>query len=160
MVAIGVIHTVALVFAVLCSSGGAAVAGLPVFACCALFVFALQWLAFVPAYARQTERYYDLTGSVTYIGAVVLALVLVDEISTRSLLLAGLVSLWALRLGSFLFRRIGDDGGDRRFSRIGRGGRSPKTQGTGPSPGADPRGLQNKRTIRTISGALVSDAPV
>jgi steroid 5-alpha reductase family enzyme len=33
----------------------------------------------------------------------------------RALLLAGLVALWSLRLGSFLFARITRDGADRRF---------------------------------------------
>ncbi len=91
---------------------------LPVFAWCALFIFAMQWLAFIPAFLRQTERFYDLTGSVTYIAAVVLALGLSDNLSFSSILLALCVIVWATRLGSFLFLRILVDGSDSRFDKI------------------------------------------
>lgn len=100
------------------SQGGVTVEGVPVFALCALLIFALQWLAFIPAYLAQTERFYDLTGSLTYILATVLALVLAGSADPRSLLMACLVILWALRLGTFLFYRIHRDGGDSRFDKI------------------------------------------
>ena len=29
--------------------------------------FAIQWIAFIPAYIFQTEKFYDLTGSLTYL---------------------------------------------------------------------------------------------
>jgi len=29
--------------------------------------FAIQWLAFIPAYLLQNESFFDLTGSITYI---------------------------------------------------------------------------------------------
>ncbi|MGD8826681.1 MAG: hypothetical protein PVI24_16980, partial [Myxococcales bacterium] len=41
--------------------------GIPVIAVCAALAFVMQWLAFVPAYVRQTEQFYDLTGSLTYV---------------------------------------------------------------------------------------------
>lgn len=100
------------------SHGGVVVAGVPLFAAVVLLAFAIQWLAFVPAYIFQTERYYDLTGSLTYIAVTVLALVVADALDERSVLLALFVILWALRLGSFLFRRILHDGSDSRFDRI------------------------------------------
>lgn len=100
------------------SHGGTQVWGVPLFALCALFAFALQWLAFVPAYLRQTEKFYDLTGSLAFIGATVLALCLTDTRDTRSLVLAACVLIWAARLGSFLFVRILKDGADSRFDRI------------------------------------------
>jgi steroid 5-alpha reductase family enzyme len=100
------------------SQGGAIHRGLPVFACCAALIFSIQWLAFVPAYLKQTETFYDLTGSVTYISATFLALYLVGDPNPVSLLIAACVLLWALRLGSFLFRRIREDGGDTRFEKI------------------------------------------
>ena len=89
----------------------------PLFALCGALAFAVNWLAFVPAHARQTERYYDLVGSLTYLTLVGVALAAGPR-DPRSLLLAGLVGLWALRLGSFLFRRILEDGSDGRFDRI------------------------------------------
>lgn len=100
------------------SQNGVESAGLPAFAWCALLAFGLQWLAFLPAYLRQTEIFYDLTGSITFVSTVSLALYLSPERDARSLLLAGCVTVWALRLGSFLFARILADGSDSRFDRI------------------------------------------
>lgn len=83
----------------------------------ALLSFAIQWVAFLPAYRYQTEHYYDLTGSITYATLIALALFwgVADE---RSWLLATLVGIWCTRLGVFLFRRIRRDGKDRRFDAI------------------------------------------
>ena len=100
------------------SHGGTLFRGIPVFALCALVAFALQWLAFVPAYYLQTEKFYDLTGSLTFITLVVLALALGGGIDGRALLLAACVLVWALRLGAYLFRRILHDGSDTRFDHI------------------------------------------
>jgi steroid 5-alpha reductase family enzyme len=99
------------------SQGGTSYRGFPVFALCAALAFALQWLAFVPAFYLQTEKFYDLTGSLTFIMLVTLALAL-GVGGDRALLIAACVIIWALRLGSFLFRRILQDGGDTRFERI------------------------------------------
>ena len=99
------------------SQGGIAYRGVPVFALCAGLAFVLQWLAFVPAYYLQTEKFYDLTGSLTFILLVTLARTL-GVGGDRSLLIAACVIIWALRLGSFLFRRIHEDGSDSRFDRI------------------------------------------
>ncbi len=118
MVAILIIHGLAITLAWLCSSGGVVYAGIPVFAWCALWIFALQWLAFVPAYLRQTEKYYDLMGSVTYITSMLLALGLSGADDLRSFLLASVVFVWAGRLGTFLFSRIQQDGHDSRFDKI------------------------------------------
>ena len=100
------------------SQGGVWFGSLPVFALCALLAFGLQWLAFIPAYLKQTELFYDLTGSLGFIGATLLALFLADTLDARSSLLAACVLIWAVRLGSFLFVRILRDGSDSRFDRI------------------------------------------
>ncbi|MEJ2088703.1 MAG: DUF1295 domain-containing protein [Gammaproteobacteria bacterium] len=95
---------------------GERIGGIPAFAICGLIAFAVQWIVFVPAYLRQTEHYFDLTGSVTYI---VLAWVGWSVGGDgRAWLLAGLVTVWAVRLGSFLFGRVREAGGDRRFDAI------------------------------------------
>lgn len=91
--------------------------GLPLLVALALAAYLIQWLAFVPAYATQTEQYYDLTGSLTY-AAVVLIAILAVEPHARALLLAALIGCWCTRLGSFLFRRIRRDGKDGRFDDI------------------------------------------
>ena len=100
------------------SRGGAAVAGVPLFALCVALAFVIQWLAFVPAYRWQTERFYDLTGSITYVSVTGLAVVLSPAAGARALLLAALVVVWSVRLGAFLFRRIRKAGKDERFDAL------------------------------------------
>ena len=31
-----------------------------------LLIFCIQWVSFIPAFIFQTEKFYDLTGSITY----------------------------------------------------------------------------------------------
>lgn len=100
------------------SQGVAAADGVPVFAICGVMAFAVNWVAFVPAYLGRTERFYDLTGSITYLGVVASALALSGATDLRAILLGTLVALWAVRLGSFLFARIRREGGDARFEGI------------------------------------------
>jgi steroid 5-alpha reductase family enzyme len=100
------------------SQGGTVVGGVPVFALAVGVAFAIQWIAFVPAYLLQTERFFDLTGSVTYILATALAFVLCPPADLRAMALAGAVIVWAVRLGTFLFRRIHRAGKDDRFDEI------------------------------------------
>ena len=84
----------------------------------ALGCFAMQWLAFVPARLLKTERFYDLTGSITYIAVTLAAISVVAAPSGAQWLIAVMIFLWAGRLGSFLFRRIHAAGGDQRFDHI------------------------------------------
>lgn len=100
------------------SQGSAEVAGLPLFAVIVAAAFLVQWIVFIPAYARQTEKFFDLTGSLTYISVTILAVALSPVRDGRSLLLMALVIIWAGRLGSFLYRRVHKDGGDGRFDEI------------------------------------------
>jgi steroid 5-alpha reductase family enzyme len=100
------------------SQGGSRVAGIPVFALLVGLVFLIQWLVYIPSYLKQTEKFYDLTGSLTYISVTTLALLLSPGIDARSFLLWALVIIWAIRLGSFLFRRIHKAGKDDRFDEI------------------------------------------
>ena len=97
------------------SHGGRTVAGIPVFALCVAIAFAVQWLVFVPSYLRQTERFFDLTGSLTYVATVTLALLLTWPPDARAALLWALVAIWAARLGTFLFGRVRKAGKDDRF---------------------------------------------
>lgn len=92
--------------------------GTPIILIACVYIFAIQWLAFIPAYLMQTEKFYDLVGSLTYISSVGLMLLLNPSNSTGALLIAALVAIWAARLGTFLFVRISQDGGDSRFDAI------------------------------------------
>jgi steroid 5-alpha reductase family enzyme len=102
------------------SQGGVTVGSIPVFALIVGLVFVVQWLAFVPSYVLHTERFYDLTGSFTYIAAIVLAVILSGATDARSIVLLVLVLVWAGRLGPFLFRRVRRAGKDDRFDQIKR----------------------------------------
>lgn len=100
------------------SQGGATVGAVPVFAMVVGLAFLIQWLVFIPAYVFQTEKYFDLTGSLSYITVTTMALALSPNIDGRSILLWALVIIWAVRLGSFLFGRIHKAGKDDRFDEI------------------------------------------
>lgn len=98
--------------------GGATLAGVPIITLCAALAFSVQWVAFVPAYVWRTERFYDLTGSLTYVSVTWFALLAARPIDARSAILAALVTVWAGRLGTFLFKRIRASGSDSRFDDI------------------------------------------
>jgi steroid 5-alpha reductase family enzyme len=100
------------------SQGGASVLGVPIFALAVGLAFVIQWLAFIPAYLRQDESFFDLTGSLTYITVTILAVALSPVVDGRSILLLVLVVVWAGRLGTFLFRRVRKAGKDARFDDI------------------------------------------
>ena len=100
------------------SQGGSRIAGIPVFALLVGLAFLIQWLVFIPAYWRQTEKFFDLTGSLTYISITTLALLLSAGLDGRAILVGALVIIWAVRLGTFLFRRIQKAGKDDRFDEI------------------------------------------
>lgn len=100
------------------SDGSAEVGSLPVFAVCGALAFVINWVVFIPSNALTTEHYFDLTGSITYITVIVVAAVLSDDLDTRAMVVTGMVLVWALRLGTFLFRRVKRDGRDGRFDKI------------------------------------------
>ncbi|CAL8580250.1 hypothetical protein XPA_005980 [Xanthoria parietina] len=110
--------------------------------------YTIQGLAAVPSILAQTERFYDLSGSVTYISCTALSLYLPTirarfaaaaagsakpawpsilaalagnggGLNWRQVALSAAVSVWATRLGSYLFSRISsDEGTDSRFDDI------------------------------------------
>ena len=87
-----------------------------------LIAFIIQWAAFIPAYAFQTEKFYDLTGTLTYLTVTWYTLYMSSEKFTNlngaSIAIVLFISLWEIRLGSFLFSRIHKDGEDKRFRTI------------------------------------------
>ena len=95
--------------------------GLPAVVWCAIIAFAVQWLAWIPASISQTERFYDLTGGLTYLAVVAFSLWAgsqSEDPSTREWLISALVAIWAIRLSSFLFLRIHEAGKDGRFDQL------------------------------------------
>jgi steroid 5-alpha reductase family enzyme len=118
LIAFPILVLIGLLVALAGSQGGTMFAGLPLFALAVGLAFIIQWLAFIPAYGWQTEKFFDLTGSLTYISVSTLALIFSPNADGRALLLWALVVIWAIRLGTFLFGRIRKAGKDDRFDEI------------------------------------------
>ena len=100
------------------SQGGSSLGGIPLFVLAVGLVFLIQWLVFIPSFLSQTEKFFDLTGSLTYISVITLALIFSQGIDARAILLWAMVVIWALRLGTFLVRRIHKAGKDDRFDEL------------------------------------------
>ncbi len=117
----GVIIAV-LIAAVLALAGSressTAFAEIPLFALCIAVAFVIQWIVYIPSFLLKTEKFYDLTGSLTYTTVILLALLMASRYDLRSVILTVLVLIWTSRLGFFLFRRIKREGEDTRFKEI------------------------------------------
>jgi len=100
------------------SEGSTEVGTLAVFGVCAALAYLINWAVFIPSNRLKTERYFDLTGSATYVAVTAAALLLSGDIDARAAIAGVMVAAWALRLGTFLFRRIRRDGRDGRFDEI------------------------------------------
>ena len=86
-----------------------------------IITFVVQWIAYVPACALKTEKFYDLTGSLTYLSIFIYCLIAtqsIEHVKFSNIIVAGAIMIWAIRLGSFLFMRIAKDGKDKRFNLI------------------------------------------
>ncbi|CZS95886.1 uncharacterized protein RAG0_05377 [Rhynchosporium agropyri] len=111
--------------------------------------FALQGAVALPSILAQSERFYDLSGSLTYLSVTALSLYLPTlrarvaaslagtvkpafpsllaaftgnggphGLNWRQVVLSAAVSVWATRLGTYLFQRVVADGHDSRFDEI------------------------------------------
>ena len=86
-----------------------------------MLAFLIQWVAYIPAYIFQTEKFYDLTGSLSYLTVIWFVFFSSNNLSglnIQNLIVVTLISIWAIRLGTFLFSRIHKDGEDKRFRTI------------------------------------------
>ena len=112
-----------LVFCVTCFSFSyflASLTGLELVQNAILLAFLIHWLLFIPAYLLKTEKFFDLSGSFTYISIVSYVLFFNNnsENIIGNLILASFIIIWAVRLGSFLFFRIKKAGEDKRFREL------------------------------------------
>ena len=114
----GIIASVAIGAAILAagSTESFSVYNLPLFALCGAIGFILHWAIFIPSYLFKTEHYFDLTGSISFITTVIVALFLSPQLDVRDIVIGAMVVIWALRLGSFLFWRVKKQGKDNRFN--------------------------------------------
>lgn len=83
-----------------------------------ILIFCIQWISFIPAYYFKTEKFYDLTGSITYISIILSTIYITGTDKIADYIIVVCVVVWAIRLGSFLFMRIHKAGEDRRFRTI------------------------------------------
>ena len=85
----------------------------------ALVDVAIQWGLWSVAAYFQTEVFYDLAGSSTFLYLAWQTLKWGKAYHTRQVIQTLCVSAWSLRLGSYLFVRIINDKGiDKRFNRV------------------------------------------
>ncbi|WP_144783808.1 DUF1295 domain-containing protein [Microbacterium sp. BH-3-3-3] len=118
LVAVVVALVVGAGLAVAGSFRGAQVGGIPVFAIAVTAAFVIQFVVFIPSAVRRTERFFDLTGSLTFIAVSIALALLAPAQDARGWILATMVVVWAARLGSFLFARVRRAGTDGRFDEI------------------------------------------
>lgn len=118
LIAVVVALVVGAGLAVAGSFRGAQVGGIPVFAIAVTAAFVIQFLVFIPSAVRRTERFFDLTGSLTFIAVSIALALLAPAQDARGWILAAMVVVWAARLGSFLFARVHRAGTDGRFDEI------------------------------------------
>lgn len=88
---------------------------------CAVICIGIQWVAWIPASVGKTERFYDLTGGLTYLTVVGFSLWAGSQSeppSLRELIVSLLVVIWSLRLSFFLYLRIHRTGKDGRFDQL------------------------------------------
>ena len=106
-------------FAFLTGSGGITLDDYPALFACAVVAFAVNWLAFIPSALAQKDTYYDTVGALTYLSVIGYSTYHAAPLDTRAIVVAVMVGIWTVRLGSFLFMRIHASGGaDERFEKI------------------------------------------
>ena len=115
-----IINVIIALFSFLIAFGIAYSTGLSSVVMAVCLAYLIQWLLFIPAYVFQTEKFYDLSGGLTYITVVIFSLAVTSNsgINLANLIIAIFIIIWAIRLSSFLFLRISKDGEDKRFRSI------------------------------------------
>ena len=78
----------------------------------------IQLIGFVIAWLKRSEHFFDALGSLTFLTMCWCAVGLSQSWNLKNLVLAGMISVWAIRLGMFLSARIRRTKIDRRFNQI------------------------------------------
>ncbi len=82
-----------------------------------LLSLGINLLVLLPAYFFRTDKLTDITYSLTFITLMVTALI-TNTSTSMGILLVLLISLWAVRLGAYLFIRVHRMGRDSRFDEM------------------------------------------
>ncbi len=114
---------IAIGFGYLAGANSVEFAGVSAFFACACLAMAINWLVFIPSAIAKADTFYDTTGAITYATITLFACYAAYSaqggLDTRSTIMAAMVIVWCLRLGTFLFIRIHAMGGtDSRFEKI------------------------------------------
>ena len=108
--------------AIAASVDGIFFSGIPIILLCAIVSFVTHWMIAVPSLITSSEKYFDFTGMVATLLVVLTAMFALlssgAQVSIRSVFVASFVSVWTLRLGIFLYKRIVKAGEDIRFRDI------------------------------------------
>jgi len=118
-----VVTIIAFGFGILAGWESVQVADYSAFFLCAVIAMVVNWLVFIPSAQAKSDKFYDTTGAITYLTVTAFAcwatINALGSLDTRAIVLAAMVALWCVRLGSFLFIRIHAMGGtDSRFEKI------------------------------------------
>lgn len=118
-----IVTVIAFGFGILAGSNSVMVAGYSAFFLCTVIAMVVNWLAFIPSAAAKSDTFYDTTGAITYLTVTAFACWAAyshfGSFDLRSMVIAAMVAIWCIRLGSFLFVRIHAMGGsDSRFEKI------------------------------------------
>lgn len=105
-------------FAVAGGSAGPTWSGISLFALAVVAAFAIQIIAYIPAALLRTEKFFDLTGGLTFALVAIGLLVAVAPASVRAWVLAAMIVVWGVRLSVFLYVRVHAQGTDGRFDDI------------------------------------------
>ena len=96
--------------------------GVPIILLCASVSFAVHWIIAVPSLITSSEKYFDFTGMIATLLVITTAMFALinsgHQASIRATIVAIFVSIWTLRLGVFLYKRIVKSGEDKRFREI------------------------------------------
>ena len=108
--------------AIAASVDGVFLSGIPIILLCAVVSFVTHWMIAAPSLITSSEKYFDFTGMVATLLVVLTAMFALlssgAQVSIRSVFVASFVSVWTLRLGIFLYKRIVKAGEDIRFRDI------------------------------------------
>ena len=120
--AIALCILLAYLVAIAASVDGVFFSGIPIILLCAIVSFLTHWMIAAPSLITSSEKYFDFTGMVATLLVVLTAIFALlssgAEASIRSVFVASFVSVWTLRLGIFLYKRIVKAGEDTRFRDI------------------------------------------
>ena len=82
----------------------------------------IQGAAFAISAPLKTEKYYDISGSMTYAACIVVSLLARKQIplsiNLRQKVVSGCVLIWTTRLGLYLGYRVMAHGKDSRFDKV------------------------------------------